>query len=136
MNSIEDAILVMKAHRGMIRPDDDFNTAAYDDAIEALEIVKDAMSIKQEQQEDIQIDCWKEVLKSVGKGTLKSIAVYGWNQVEYPGKYVARMFIGSTPTRYVIVAEKLEEIRITIPLTMNKIERMKEDDPSLIEVWI
>jgi len=58
------------------------------------------------------------------------------NPRDYPGKLVARLFDRSTPTPYVALADTMEDIRSTIPLSMICLRRQFDDDPCIAEVWI
>lgn len=70
------------------------------------------------------------------------IAVYGTNQKEYPGKYVARVFDADKPTNAAIVMDDLEELRQRIEESMPEefmgsfMDRGADDDPSLIGCYI
>lgn len=70
------------------------------------------------------------------------ISVYGKNQIEYPGEYVARVFDAEKPTNTVIIRDSLEELQSNIELHLPWMfmgifmERTENDDPSLIGCWI
>lgn len=70
------------------------------------------------------------------------IAVYGTNQKEYPGKYVARVFDTYKPTNAVMVMNDLDKLRDCIEenmpgeLTGAFLSRGADDDPSLIGCYI
>lgn len=70
------------------------------------------------------------------------IAVYGTNQIEYPGKYVARVFDADIPTNVVMVMNDLDKLRECIAenmpgeLTGVFLRRGEDDDPSLIGCYI
>jgi len=55
---------------------------------------------------------------------------------DYPGMYVARLFELTKPTKYVVTAQSLEEIRAAIPAEMLCFGRDKADDPCIVETWI
>lgn len=85
-----------------------------------------------------------ESLKEIDMSEMKVpfVAVYGPNQVEYPGKYVARVFDAEEPTNMVIVKDNLEELQQDIKenrpwmLIGAFMKRGAEDDPALIGVWL
>ena len=59
------------------------------------------------------------------------------NTSDYPGKYTARLWdIHKKPTRFVLVKEKIEEIRRCIPPHMARFEPESIDDPVIVETWI
>lgn len=70
------------------------------------------------------------------------ITVYGTNQIEYPGKYVARIFDADKPTNTVIVTDDLDKPRDCIEesmpgeLTGAFLSHGADDDPSLIGCYI
>lgn len=55
---------------------------------------------------------------------------------DFPDYYVARGWLDEIPTNMVFIAKTLDEIRATIPLDMICIQRMEDDDPCIVEVWI
>lgn len=63
------------------------------------------------------------------------ICVYN-SPADYPEKFVARLWDLDKPTRYIAVAETLEEIRETIPEDMIRFCRDERDDPCIVESWI
>lgn len=77
--------------------------------------------------------------KSFNLRTLVSIpiiAVYE-NPADYPGKHVARLWdIKNKPTRFVVVRNSLEEIRMAIPSYMTRLGACSMDDPVIVETWI
>jgi hypothetical protein len=59
------------------------------------------------------------------------------NPKDYPGKAVARLFIGQNPTNIVIVKNELNEVRaVMLAMGHTCLERMKEDDPCIVETWL
>jgi hypothetical protein len=60
------------------------------------------------------------------------------NPTDYPGKFVARLFDGTTPTANVIIADDLETIRdmMRFKYGMVKLMRSPCDDPKIVEVWL
>jgi hypothetical protein len=55
-------------------------------------------------------------------------------------RYVARLWeIGATyskPTKALLVAPELESIRACLPAGLYRLDRMPEDDPAVVEVWL
>jgi hypothetical protein len=62
-------------------------------------------------------------------------AVY-YNPTDQPGKYVARKFIGETPTHECAVGETLEAVRAAIPPWMVCLARHEDDPANVVEAWI
>ena len=59
--------------------------------------------------------------------------------VDYPDKYVARLFEGTAPTNIIITRNTVEEIREDITRrfpAMLPFARSKEDHKSVVESWI
>lgn len=63
------------------------------------------------------------------------IAVYD-SPSGYEGKYVARLWDKDGATKYVVVKDKLNEIRNAIPHTFVRMNRLDGDSPALIERYI
>lgn len=76
-----------------------------------------------------------DLTRLVKQAKLPLIAVYN-HPTDYPDKYVARVWDTNKPTRFVKLAETLEEIRDAIPKSMCNIGRKDNDDPCIVEVWI
>lgn len=57
---------------------------------------------------------------------------------DYPGKYVARLFLGETPTASVVIADDLETIRDIMVRDFHLVclTRLPADDPKIIETWL
>jgi hypothetical protein len=60
---------------------------------------------------------------------------------DYPDKYVARLFevkgTGPRPTESIVIAPDLETLRAQMmEMKLTKMDRMKDDDPVIVEVWI
>lgn len=58
---------------------------------------------------------------------------------DYPGRYVARMFVTlpeSKPTRFVLLHDTLEGLRELLPPGLLRIHRDPSDDPVILEVWL
>lgn len=65
-----------------------------------------------------------------------TIAIYK-NPSDFPGKYVARRFVGETPElQELAVADTLEEVRQAVPDGMVLITRSPDDDPCIYETWV
>lgn len=63
------------------------------------------------------------------------IAIYK-NPSDYPGKFVARLWIGIMPTEVNIVKSTITEIRHLIPSFYGRISsRCLNDDPVIVETW-
>jgi hypothetical protein len=59
---------------------------------------------------------------------------------DYPTKFVARMSLAThpepTPTNDMFVADSLDEVRALLPPGLYCLERLPEDDPVIVEVWL
>lgn len=64
---------------------------------------------------------------------LPLISVYKF-PLDYPDKFVARLFDMQKPTKYVIIKDTLEEIEI--PYGLVKLPRSAEDINSLLHSWV
>jgi len=87
-------------------------------------------------------DATKEVLALVA--TTPMIVIYQ-NTAEYGEKYVARLWryvfdehieLSHEPTKYVLIADSMEEISKKIPWVLNFIPRYKEDDHCIVGVYL
>ncbi len=56
--------------------------------------------------------------------------------IDYPGKYVARVFDINQPTPFCTVRDTYEEIIATIPDFLVKFQRAPEDDRHIVETWM
>lgn len=64
------------------------------------------------------------------------IAVYD-NPKDYPGKFVARLWdIRNKPTRYIVLRDSLNDLRQTIPKTLQRLPPTQLDDPILVETYL
>ncbi len=64
--------------------------------------------------------------------------VYGPHTREYPGQYVARMFVAlpkEKVTRFVMTHDTLEELRALLPQGLHCFHRAPSDAPEIIETW-
>lgn len=64
------------------------------------------------------------------------VIVVTYNPVDYPNKYVARLWNLKIPTINVLVKDTLEEIHQAIPLTFAKFIPTEDDDPVIVETFI
>jgi hypothetical protein len=65
--------------------------------------------------------------------------VYDRTTREYPGKYVARMWVTlpeAKPTRFTITHDTLAELRAILPSGLYLIQRRPEDLPEIVETWL
>lgn len=72
------------------------------------------------------------------RGRMPLWTVYDVTTAEYPGKFVARMFVtlpSPRPTRYVIVHPTLSGLRAVIPSGLICLCRHPLDPPEIIETW-
>lgn len=55
---------------------------------------------------------------------------------DYPTQYCARLWDYDHPTRWLALADTLEEVRRSIPAEMERIDRAAEDSPVIVETWV
>lgn len=55
---------------------------------------------------------------------------------DYPDKFVARKFILDRPTKEILIAESLEEIRKLVSVGKICFNRHETDDPVIVETWM
>lgn len=60
---------------------------------------------------------------------------------DFPDKYVMRRWEIRQPAEIVAtddmaLANTLEEIRLSVPQGLYRLERFRDDDPSIVEVWL
>ena len=55
---------------------------------------------------------------------------------DYPDSFVARIFDTDKPTKYIIIADTLADIRAYRPTYMGIFPRDERDDPVIVESWI
>jgi len=68
--------------------------------------------------------------------TFPNIVVY-YNTLDYPNVYVARLFDMDKPTNVVIVKDRFEEIKKSIPrFISNKIERSHNDPKEIVCLYV
>lgn len=58
------------------------------------------------------------------------------NPLDFPEKYVARLFRLDKPTNVAVVKDTLREIRQIIPRNMVRLGCDFRDDPVIVETWI
>lgn len=56
--------------------------------------------------------------------------------VDYPGKFVARLFIWDKPTAKVLIAPSLEALRALLPNGLSCLARSPADAPGIVETWL
>jgi len=57
--------------------------------------------------------------------------------LDFPGKFIARRFVLDKPTRDVIIADTLEEIRERLSRKgLARFGRFEGDDPVIVETWL
>ena len=87
---------------------------------------------------DIVIDSFREIdIRALTE--IPMITIYN-KPVDYPGKYVARLigFKDGAPLifRHIVIKEKLEDLRNSIPDGMVKLRPSENDDPKIVEIYI
>ena len=55
---------------------------------------------------------------------------------DYPNNYVARVWDANRPTRLIVLADTLDEIRAKIPPVMKRLPKAPQDDAVIVEVWM
>ena len=87
---------------------------------------------------DILVDSFKKDIEIKTLSAFPMITIY-FNPDDYPNKYVARVFDirpGDVQrTRYIMLGDDLEEIRLRIPEGLYRKNRCPEDDAKILEVW-
>lgn len=63
-----------------------------------------------------------------------------WNSRDYPNQATARPHLvgaeGHNVITAVLVADSLDALRESLPVGLTRMERMPEDDPVIVEVWL
>ena len=89
---------------------------------------------------DIIVDSFINDLDLRSMTLMPIITIYKNTTKDYPGKYVARLFDirpGEVQfTRYIMLSDKLNEIRRGIPHNMTMFMPQENDDPVVLETWI
>ena len=65
--------------------------------------------------------------------------IYGTGTLEYPGKWVARMFVSlpvARSTRFVLCHDTLIKVRGLLPEGLARLPRSADDPPEIEEVWL
>lgn len=79
-----------------------------------------------------------EMARAIHADAVRGHALVGWvvweGEDQHQGKLVARLVTGSSPV-YVLVADKLGELRATLPPGLERSERQPADPPGVIELW-
>jgi hypothetical protein len=70
-----------------------------------------------------------------GRYRLPIITVYD-NPIDFEGKCVARLFDCDEATRYCVVSDSIDELLSDIPLRFSKIEKMEDDDPNIVAIYV
>ena len=56
---------------------------------------------------------------------------------DYPGSYVARMWLTEKPTGSIVIAPTLEDLRwLLLSMGLTPIQRDPGDDPKIVETWL
>lgn len=79
-----------------------------------------------------------EAITLQAQASLPMWVVYRPVTREYPGKWVARLFLClpvDTPTTIVMVRDSLSELRDALPRGMTLLRRDPNDVPEIEEVW-
>lgn len=63
------------------------------------------------------------------------ITIYD-HPIDYPDKFVARVFNLRCPTMICWTGNTIDDVRAAIPDEMTRHPRMAGDDPSIVETWI
>jgi hypothetical protein len=78
---------------------------------------------------DIVVDSFDNLLDKIE--TMALVTIYQ-NPIDYPNKYVARLFDLERKTPYVILADELNELTGKLPDYMIGFERDINDDPCIV----
>lgn len=73
------------------------------------------------------------------RSLLPMITLYNTTTLDYPGRYVARLFVTfpqPMPTGYAMVSADVEELRRMLPEGVIRLMRQPGDDPTIMEVWL
>ena len=75
--------------------------------------------------------------KAIAENTYKlPIIVIYKKPRDYPDNYVARLWDILQPTEIFTIADSLNDIHLSIPLGMVRMNRCPGDDPCIVETWI
>jgi hypothetical protein len=58
--------------------------------------------------------------------------------LDYPTQFVARLWdaMTSKPTATFMIAPSLDDLRLMLPPDLHRLDRMAQDDPCIVEVWL
>ena len=76
------------------------------------------------------------ILAELRKRTRMPIIAIYEHPMDYPDKYVARVFNIDRPTFIAVTADTLEEIRGCVPEEMHWFPRSGTDNPAIVEYWL
>lgn len=83
--------------------------------------------------QNIEITSWEQVDFSEIK--MPIITIYR-HPLDYPQKYVARLFDLTNPTNVCMIGDSFEELASRKPHTMVRFDRSPDDDPKIVEAWL
>lgn len=83
-------------------------------------------------RENMRIEDFNNIIKVI---KCPIIVVYK-NPLDFPNKFVARLFNMLEPTKYMTIADNLLEIRNTIPSYLYKMGRQEDDDIAIYETYV
>lgn len=81
----------------------------------------------------IEVTSWEQVDFSDMKMPIITIYQY---PLDYPQKYVARLFDLTSPTNVFMLGDNYEELVSHKPFMMTILNRSPNDDAKIVEVWI
>lgn len=55
---------------------------------------------------------------------------------DYPGRFVARLWLNGAPTDSVILADTLDSLRAALPQGLTRLPRLPGDDAAIYETWL
>jgi hypothetical protein len=58
------------------------------------------------------------------------------NPLDFPGKFVVRLFDADQPTDQHFVVDTLEQAQNAIPFGMTRFRRMAQDERQIVETWL
>lgn len=58
------------------------------------------------------------------------------NPTDFPGLFIARKWVGETPTQELLQAETLEQLRAKLPQGLVRLDRHSGDDAKIVETWL
>ena len=102
--------------------------------------MKRILDNKERSDYDIQIDSFTQDIDLSSISKMPIITIYKNTTIDYPGKFVARLFDirpGEVrSTRYIMLSEHIHEIHEGIPKYMSKVKPQITDDPVVLETWL